>query len=214
VVVIDAVDTAETGDPVAFDGDRTTDPDGQLMTYSWSIDGQVLDVENPWLSVSFAHPGTHVVTLTATDTTGASATATHTIVLTGIDRLPSTLKPIGSTLVGLTEAAEVVVTAPRMRVYKQRLRVVLSCRNAERCPGVLRIVALKGKHQTPYLLAQRSVNVKAGSPRVVHAKLGPKGRRRLAASSLTSVRATMYRGTKVRTSAIWGVMSYRVRVSR
>ncbi|WP_445151821.1 PKD domain-containing protein [Baekduia sp. Peel2402] len=199
---------------MAFDGDRTTDPDGQLMTYSWSIDGQVLDVENPWLSVSFAHPGTHVVTLTATDSTGASATASHTIVLTGIDRLASTLKPIGSTLAGLAESAEVVVSAPKVRLYKKRLRIVLSCRKAERCKGVLRIVALKGKHQSPYLLTQRSVNVKSGRPRVVHAKLGPKGRRRLGSSALTSVRATVYRGSKVRTASIWGVMAYRVRISR
>lgn len=199
---------------MAFDGDRTADPDGQPMTYSWSIDGQVLDVENPWLSVSFAHPGTHVVTLTATDGTGASATASHTIVLTGIDRLPSTLKPIGSSIAGLAEPAEVVVSAPKVRLYKQRLRVVLSCRRAERCKGVLRIVALKGRHQTPYLLTQRSIDVKSGRPRVVHAKLGPKGRRRLGASALTSVRATVYRGSKVRTVSIWGVMAYRVRVSR
>lgn len=199
---------------MAFDGDRTVDPDGQLMTYSWSIDGQVLDVENPWLSVSFAHPGAHVVTLTATDTTGASATASHTIVLTGIDRLPSTLKPIGSSLVGLTESAEVVVSAPKVRLYKKRLRVVLSCRKTERCKGVLRIVALKGKHQTPYLLTQRAIDVKSGRPRVVHAKVGPKGRRRLGSSALTSVRATVYRGSKVRTASIWGVMAYRVRVSR
>jgi hypothetical protein len=184
------------------------------MTYSWSIDGQVLDVENPWLSVSFAHPGSHVVTLTATDSTGAAATASHTIVLTGIDRLPSALKPVGSSLVGLTEPPEVVVSAPRIRVHKHRLRVVLRCRKAQRCKGVLRIVALKGRHGRPYLLTQRFVNVKSGRPRVVHAKLGPKGRRRLGAAPLTSVRATVYRGPKVRTSAIWGVMSYRVRAAR
>lgn len=211
VVVIDAPDTAETGQPVAFDGDGTTDPDGQLMTYAWTIDGQVLDVENPWLSVSFAHPGTHVVTLTATDAAGASATASHTIVLTGIDRLPSTLKPFGTTL-GAATTPELVVKAPKLRLYKQRLRIVLSCRHATRCKGVLRIVALKGRRQTPYLLTQRTVNVKSGRPRVLHAKLGPKGRRRL--GRVTSVRATVYRGAKVRTAAIWGVMSYRVHVSR
>lgn len=212
VVVIDAPATAETGDPVPFDGDRTTDPDGQSMTYAWSIDGQALDVENPWLSVSFAHPGTHVVTLTATDATGASASASHTIVLTGVDRLPSTLKPLGTTVGGVTNAAEVVVKAPRVRLYKKRLRLVVSCRRATRCRGVLRIVALKGRHQTPYLLAQRSVSVKSGRPRVVHVKLGPKGRRRLGHGA--SVRATIYRGPKVRTAAIWGVMAYRVRVAR
>jgi hypothetical protein len=212
VVVIDAPDTAQTGQPVPFDGDRTTDPDGQAMTYAWAIDGQVLDVENPWLSVSFAHPGTHVVTLTATDATGASASASHPIMLTGVDRLPSALKPFGTALTGAPDAAEVVVKAPRIRVSKQRLRLVVSCRHATRCRGVLRIVALKGRHRTPYLLAQRSVSVTSGRPRVVHAKLGPKGRRRLGRGA--TVRATIYRGGRVRTAAIWGVMSYRVRVSR
>jgi hypothetical protein len=212
VVAIAAPDTAVTGQPVAFDGEGTIDPDGQPMTYAWAIDGQVLDVENAWLAVSFAHPGAHEVTLTATDSTGASGSATHTIVLTGPDRLVSALKPLGSSIAGLTKAPEVVLRAPRMRIHKQRLRVVLSCRRATRCRGVLRIVALKGRHQTPYLLTQRVVDVKSGRPRVVHAKLGPKGRRRL--GRVTAVRATVYRGKKVRTAAIWGTMSYRVRVAR
>jgi hypothetical protein len=212
VVVIDAPATAQTGQPVAFDGDRTTDPDGQAMTYAWAIDGQLLDVENPWLSVSFAHPGMHVVTLTATDATGASASASHAIALTGIDRLPSSLKPFGPALAGAGSAAEVVVRAPRIRVAKRRLRLVVSCRRATRCHGTLRIVALKGRHRTPYLLAQRSMSVGSGRPRVVHVKLGPKGRRRLGRGA--SVRATIYRGGKVRTASIWGVTSYRVRVAR
>jgi hypothetical protein len=212
VVVIDAPATAETGEPVPFDGAGTTDPDGGPMTYVWSIDGQVLDVETPWLSVSFAHPGTHVVTLTATDATGASASASHTIELTGVDRLPSTLKPFGTALTGAAATPEVVVKAPRIRLRKKRLRLVLSCRHATRCNGMLRIVALKGRHRTPYLLTQRYVSVKSGRPRVVHVKLGPKGRRRLGRGA--TVRATMYRGPKVRTAATWGVMSYRVRVAR
>jgi hypothetical protein len=212
VVVIDAPAAAQTGEPVPFDGDGTTDPDGQLMTYAWSIDGQVLDVENPWLSVSFAHPGPHVVTLTATDSAGASASASHTIELTGADLRPSTLKPFGTLVGGTTSTAEVVVKAPRIRLRKKRLRVVLSCRHATRCKGVLRIVALKGRHRTPRFLTQRYVNVKSGRPRVVHVKLGHEGRRRLGRGA--SVRATMYRGPKVRTAAIWGVMAYRVRVAR
>jgi hypothetical protein len=213
VVVIDAPDAAQTGQPVAFDGARTTDPDGQLMAYSWAIDGQVLDVENPWLSVAFAHPGTHVVALTATDTTGASATAAHPVAVTGVDRLPSSLKPFGAALApGVAAAPEIVVRAPRIRIQKHRLRVILSCRGAERCQGLLRIVALKGRHRTPYLLAQRRFDIASGRPRVVHAPLGPKGRRRLGAT--TSVRATAYRGARVRTASLWGTMAYKVRVVR
>ena len=212
VVVIDAPDTAVTGQPVAFDGDRTTDPDGQLMSYVWAIDGQALDVENPWLSVAFAHPGTHVVSLTATDTGGASASAAHPIAVTGADRLPSSLKPLGATLApGVAAVPEMVVRAPRLRIARHRLRIVLSCRRAKRCAGTLRIVALKGRHRTPYLLTQRRFDIASGRPRVVHAPLGPKGRRRLGAT--TSVRASVYRG-KVRTASLWGTMAYKVRVAR
>lgn len=213
VVSVLAPATAETGDPVAFDGDATTDPDGDALTYSWSIDGQQLDVENAWLSVSFAHPGTHVVTLTATDSTGLSASASATIVLTGEDKLPSTLKPIGQTVLpGIAAVPEVVLQAPRQRLHKHRLRVVVRCRGTARCQGVLRIVALKGRRRTPFLLVQRRFDVQTGGPRVLHAKLGPKARKRLGRS--TVVRATLFKGPKVRVSTTWATASYSVAVAR
>ncbi len=212
IVAIDAPDTAVTGQPVAFDGDRTTDPDGQLMDFGWSIDGQALDVENSWLSVAFAHPGRHVVALTATDTSGASATAQHPITVTGTDRLVSALKPLGTPLVpGVATAPEIVVRAPKVRLRKHRLRVELRCRGAERCRGTLRIVALKGRLQRPYLLTQRRFDIASGRPRVVHAHLSQRARKRL--GQTTRVRATVFRG-KVRMASIWGTMAYRVRVAR
>jgi hypothetical protein len=212
VVVISAPDTAATGAPVAFDGDGTTDPDGQLMNYAWAIDGERLDVANPWLSVSFAHPGQHVVALTATDTSGASSTAQHPIQVTGADRSPASLKPLGTSLVpGVTAAPAIVVDAPKIRLRKHRLRVELRCRGAQRCRGTLRIVALKGRLQTPFLLTQRTIDIASGGPRIVHAELSRRARRRL--GRRTEVRATVYRG-KVRTASIWGTMSYRVPVVR
>lgn len=212
IVAIDAPDTAVTGQPVAFDGDGTADPDGQLMDFAWSIDGQALDVQNSWLSVAFAHPGRHVVALTATDTSGASATAQHPITVTGTDRLVSALKPLGTSLVpGVATAPEIVVRAPKVRLRKHRLRVELRCRGAERCRGTLRIVALKGRLQRPYLLTQRRFDIASGRPRVVHAHLSPRARKRL--GQTTRVRATVFRG-KVRMASIWGTMAYRVRVAR
>jgi hypothetical protein len=213
VVVIAAPDAAVTGQPVAFDGSGTSDPDGDLMNYVWAIDGQRLDVENPWLSVSFAHPGHHVVALTATDTGGASATAQHGIDVTGDDKSVSSLKPLGTSLVpGVTAASEVTVRAPTIRLRKHRLRVVVRCRGAARCRGTLRIVALKGRRHTPFLLVQRRFDVASGGPRVLHARLSKRARGRLGRSTL--VRANAYRGQKVRMAALWGTMSYRVRVVR
>jgi hypothetical protein len=212
VVAIAAPDSAQTGQPVAFDGDATADPDGDLMTFAWSIDGELLDVESSWLSVAFAHPGTHVVALTATDSGGAVATAQHSIAVTGVDRSPSSLKPLGTALVpGVTAAPELTVQPPKIRLRKHRLRVMVRCRGAARCKGTLRIVALKGSHQTPFLLTQRAFDIASGGPRVLHAKLGPKARGRLGRRTL--VRATGYRG-KVRVAATWGTVAYHVPVAR
>jgi hypothetical protein len=182
------------------------------MDYGWAIDGQKLDVESPWLAVSFAHPGKHVVALTATDSSGAPATARHPITVTGVDRLPSSLKPFGTSLVsGSSAAPEIIVRAPKVRLRKHRLRVELRCRGAQRCKGTLRIVALKGRHQTPFLLVQRSFDIASGGPRILHARLSRRARQRL--GHYTTVRATAFRG-KVRTASIWGTMSYRVPVAR
>jgi len=212
VVTVAAPGTAVTGGAVAFDGSGTTDPDGDLMEYTWSIDGQVLDVESSWLSVAFAHPGRHVVALTATDSGGASTILGHPIVVTGIDRTASSLKPLGTTLVpGVTAAPEVVVRAAAVRLRHSRLRVELRCRGAKRCRGTVRIVALKGSHRTPFLLAQRSFSVAGGGPRIVHVKLGPRARSRL--GRRTQVRATAFRGP-VRVASIWGTATYRVPVAR
>lgn len=213
VVSIDAPAAAVTGAPVAFDGEGTTDPDGDPMTYAWAIDGQLLDVESSWLSVSFAHPGTHVVTLTATDATGLSASASHSIELTGDDQLVSSLKPLGTGLVpGIAAVPEVVLQAPRLRLQKHRLRVVARCRGAARCTGILRIVALKGRGRAPFLLVQRSFDIQAGGPRVLHARLGRRARSRL--GRRTVVRATVFKGPKVRVAKTWATASYRVAVTR
>jgi hypothetical protein len=212
VVVIDAPGAAVTGTPVAFDGSGTSDPDGESMTYAWAIDGQVLDVDSSWLSVAFAHPGRHVVALTATDATGAAATVPHPIVVTGIDRSRASLRPFGQTLApGIRAAPELAVRPPKVRLRHHRLRVELRCRGAERCRGTLRIVALKGRRHTPYLLAQRRFDVARGRPRVVHVRLEPRARRRL--GHYTQIRATAFRG-RVRVAAIWATAAYRVPVAR
>ena len=212
MVSIDAPATAVTGSPVAFDGAATSDPDGELMDYAWSIDGQRLDVESSWLSVAFAHPGRHVVALTATDTTGAAATVEHPIVVTGADRSVASLKPIGSALVpGVRSVPELVVRAPSVRLRRHALRVELRCRGTRRCAGTLRVVALKGRRQRPYLLAQRRFDVAAGRPRTVHVRLGRRARARLGHHTL--IRATAFRGP-VRVASIWGTAAYRVPVAR
>jgi hypothetical protein len=153
------------------------------------------------------------VTLTATDSTGETGSASVVVGVTGDDKLVSSLKPVGPTLVpGVIATPEVVLQAPRLRLRRHRMRVVLRCRGTAQCAGVLRIVALKGRNRAPFLLVQRSFDIQTGGPRVVHAKLSKRARSRLGARTI--VRATVFRGTKVRVSTTWATASYSVAVSR
>jgi hypothetical protein len=212
VVAIDGPVTGVTGMPVGFDGAGTVDPDGGLLDYAWSIDGQDLGIDDPWLSIAFARPGRHVVALKATSGDGESAQLQHPIVVTGADRSSASLMPFGTALgAGAARVPELMVRAPDVRLRRHRLRVELRCRGAERCRGILRIVALKGRRHRPVLLAQRRFDIAVGGPRLVHVRLGPRARRRLGPHSL--VRATAFRG-RVRVASIWGTAAYRVPVAR
>jgi hypothetical protein len=55
--------------------DRSTDPDGQVVAWSWNFgDGTTSTERNP--THTFAGPGTYTVTLTTTDNTGQTGTQT------------------------------------------------------------------------------------------------------------------------------------------
>jgi hypothetical protein len=95
----------------------------------------------------------------------------------------------------------------RTRLVKRRLRVELRCRKTAVCAGTIRAVALRGRLARPLLLAQRAFRVHRGGPRIVHVKLGPRGRKRLA--RYRRIRVTAYRG-KVRVATTWATYQYRV----
>ncbi|NUP10240.1 MAG: hypothetical protein HOW73_29675 [Polyangiaceae bacterium] len=63
---------------VLLDATASSDPDGEIVSYSWSVDGSGNEVELP---TTFDMVGCHTVELTVTDDDGATATATGTIVV-------------------------------------------------------------------------------------------------------------------------------------
>lgn len=83
VVSVLAPATAETGDPVAFDGDATTDPDGDALTYSMTGAPAGLQLSASG-ALGWAKPaaGTWTLRFTARDQSGLSATSEWTIVVT------------------------------------------------------------------------------------------------------------------------------------
>jgi hypothetical protein len=213
LAAVDVVGSAATGVPVSFDGSRSADPEGGPLDYGWAIDGQDVGVEHDWLSVAFAHPGRHVVTLKVTDLEGLSATAAQAVDVTGADRTVSSLKPFG-TAVGsaVAKSPELLLrAAPRVPLLRSRLRFVVRCRNAPTCRGTVRAVALVGRRQRPVLLAARVFRLTAGGPRVLHVRLGARARRRLGRRN--HLRVTVYRGP-VRVASTWAVQNYTLTLPR
>ena len=66
------------GDPVAFDGSASSDPDGSIASYSWAF-GDGATAQGATQVHAYAAPGTYTVTLTVTDDRGASATASNQV---------------------------------------------------------------------------------------------------------------------------------------
>lgn len=60
---------------------RASDPNGDALTYSWTVDGQSVTNDSPEFEFGAAgrSPGAHSVTVTVTDVDGMSATCTFTV---------------------------------------------------------------------------------------------------------------------------------------
>jgi glucose/arabinose dehydrogenase len=73
--------TGPVGMEVAFDGTRSSDPNGDTLTYAWDLDGDgtLTDSTSATPRKVYAAAGSYRVTLRVTDSKGASATDTVTI---------------------------------------------------------------------------------------------------------------------------------------
>ncbi len=66
--------TGYTGDPLLFDGSRSTDTDGRIVNYTWQFGDGTLGFGS-LVSHAFSSPGTYVITLTVTDDGGGNSSA-------------------------------------------------------------------------------------------------------------------------------------------
>ncbi|MDX1744681.1 MAG: PKD domain-containing protein, partial [Halobacteriales archaeon] len=75
----------EPGQAVRLNASASSDPDGEIVTYRWDIDGDgQSDIEGgPNQRLSFPRAGTYTVGLTVEDDAGATDTTTREIVVSG-----------------------------------------------------------------------------------------------------------------------------------
>lgn len=77
--------TPAIGASVSFDGSGSHDPDGAIASYAWAF-GDGSAATGPSVVHAYAAAGNYAVTLTVTDTSGATAVIGH---LVGVDRRPT-----------------------------------------------------------------------------------------------------------------------------
>ncbi len=79
-VISSSTATGEAPLIVHFDGTSSSDPDSQIVSYSWNF-GDGSTSEGSRVSHSYSEPGTYQATLTVTDEIGLTAQATKTIIV-------------------------------------------------------------------------------------------------------------------------------------
>lgn len=69
------------GDAITLDASASSDPDGQVTSFSWDLDGNGVygDATGATATTSFAAAGSHTIGLTVVDTEGLTATITQAI---------------------------------------------------------------------------------------------------------------------------------------
>lgn len=78
---IDAMSGVRVNQAVTFNGTRSSDPDGTISTYSWTISGQPGTLNGPTPSFTFTTAGTYTVSLTVTDNRGGQNSTSITVVV-------------------------------------------------------------------------------------------------------------------------------------
>ena len=78
--------TVKAPGSLSFNGDTSSDIDGTIASYSWSVSGSVV-ASTPNATINFTTQGTYIVSLTVTDDFGATNTASVTVNVSAPDNI-------------------------------------------------------------------------------------------------------------------------------
>lgn len=88
--------TPDVDESVTFDAEDATDPDGTIVEYEWTIDGETVSTAESF-SYTFTEAGAHEVSLSVTDDEGATRSTSRTI---SVNALPEVSIPDVEATVG------------------------------------------------------------------------------------------------------------------
>jgi PKD repeat protein len=78
--------TVKAPGSLTFNGDTSTDEDGTIVSYNWSVAGSLV-ASTPNTTINFATEGTYVISLTVTDDFGATNTTSVSVNVTAPDNI-------------------------------------------------------------------------------------------------------------------------------
>jgi PKD domain len=108
----------EVGQALSFDGSKSSDPDNEALTYSWSFDDGT-QADGALVQKAFATPGPHTGTLTVTDPAGLSDAADVTLTIAAPPVLP-----------GPGQATAALLSLSDLRLVPRRFRVAAASAGA------------------------------------------------------------------------------------
>ncbi len=158
-----------TSQEVTFDASGSCDPDGEALTYSWTFDD---GGGGPGASLArtFSASGVHFGTVTVTDSTGRSSTATASVFVAE----PSPPGPIP--FAGVTIAKQTVRASKKGVVA---VKVGCPAATAASCTGTLRLGG-----------GSKAFSIKSAATRKVSVRLSRKTRKQLARNKRLHLRAS------------------------
>jgi PKD repeat protein len=102
--------SAYAGDPLLFDGSKSSDSDGRIVEFSWDF-GDGLTGNGSLVKHPFAQVGDYVVKLTVTDDSGGAAVTTMNVTIL---KKPTTPKPTPTPAKGFIPGFDIVAIAVAM----------------------------------------------------------------------------------------------------
>jgi PKD domain len=162
----------QAGTTVSFDAHDSSDPDGSVVSYSWSF-GDGAHSTGAQVGHVYAQPGTYVAQLTVTDNGGVTDVTSQAVTVTAAPAPPSkfetgtppaTQSPPPAAI--STARPSVRLLSPVSRVTRARVALVrLSCGAAAACRGSVtiygRVRAASGRFRA-ILLGVKSFSLRAG----------------------------------------------------